>query len=410
MIRRLRLWILLAGLFVLPSWAAAETRILVTFADPGMSSMAVAGPAGPSYRRMSSSYLVSIGVKRAANKLALDFELEVIDEWPILPLKVHCLVYSVADDVAVETLLEQIRSRPEVESAQLLNQFEASTSPKLTSRDPHVQLQHHVAELQLPEAHTLSRGEGVNITIIDTGADFLHPDLKTQISDHADFVEPGHGEFTADAHGTAVAGVIAAAQDNGIGIIGVAPLARLTVLKACWYGDRGQRAICNSFTLAKALSYASVSDADIINLSLAGPPDALLGRLVAVALERGIVVVGATPEGEAAGFPTDVPGVIAAGTGDPPGTGRVLAPGDSILAPVPGGGFDFASGSSLSAAQVSGVAALLLARRSDLRPDDVNRLLTNSPAAGSPWINACRALIDLLDVPGCLPDRSGMPQ
>ena len=205
MIGRKRLLALFAGLVAFPAWAAAETRILVTFSDPGMNDAAVAGPAGPTYRRTSSSYLVSIGVKRAANRLARDFELELVDEWPILPLKVHCLVYSIADDVAVEALLQRINERPEVESAQLLNEFEVSASSTFDSRDPHVRLQHHVVALQLAEAHSLSRGEGVSITIIDTGADINHPELKSQIRDHADFVDPGHGEFSADAHGTAIA-------------------------------------------------------------------------------------------------------------------------------------------------------------------------------------------------------------
>jgi hypothetical protein len=408
MIWRTQLLALFAGLVAFPAWAAAETRILVTFSDPGMNDAAVAGPAGPTYRRTSSSYLVSIGVKRAANRLARDFELELVDEWPILPLKVHCLVYSIADDVAVEALLQRINERPEVESAQLLNEFEVSASSTFDSRDPHVRLQHHVVALQLAEAHSLSRGEGVSITIIDTGADINHPELKSQIRDHADFVDPGHGEFSADAHGTAIAGVIAAAEDNGVGIVGVAPLARLTIFKACWYGDRGSRAICDSFTLAKALSNAAVSDTAIINLSLAGPADPLLARLVTLAIERGIVVVGAAPESGGEGFPAGVPGVLVAGTEDGKGIGRLLAPGDSILAPLPGGGFDFISGSSLSAAQVSGVAALLLAKKSDLRPDEVNRLLVDSPYRDSHWINACRALTKLLNVPECLPARPAM--
>ena len=55
-----------------------DTRILVTFADPGMSNAARAGPARPGYGRRSAAYLVSVGVRRAANRVARDFDLQVI--------------------------------------------------------------------------------------------------------------------------------------------------------------------------------------------------------------------------------------------------------------------------------------------------------------------------------------------
>jgi hypothetical protein len=63
-----------------------RTRILVTFSDPGMSNAARAGPARPGYSRRSSTYLVSVNVNRAAKRLAKDFGLQKVDEWPILPL------------------------------------------------------------------------------------------------------------------------------------------------------------------------------------------------------------------------------------------------------------------------------------------------------------------------------------
>jgi hypothetical protein len=81
------------------------TRILVTFSDPGMSNAARAGPARPGYNRRSSTYLVSVSVNRAAKRLAKDFGLQKIDEWPILPLNVHCLLYAVGNDMPVDQLL-----------------------------------------------------------------------------------------------------------------------------------------------------------------------------------------------------------------------------------------------------------------------------------------------------------------
>ena len=127
----LRIAIVFFGLLTLwvgPAVADDSSRILVTFADPGLSNSARAGPSRPGYNRRSSQYLVSIGVRRAANRLAQDFDLELVDEWPIVPLNVHCLVYEVPEGTGVQQLLEQLRARPEVESAQTLNEFEVSTS------------------------------------------------------------------------------------------------------------------------------------------------------------------------------------------------------------------------------------------------------------------------------------------
>lgn len=400
--RSSRLFLLLA--FVALAAAAGQTdaegpRILVTFADPGLSNAARAGPPRPGYSRRSSTYLVSINVKRAADRVARDFGLEVVDEWPIVPLNVHCLVFAVGEGVAVQALLQRLRERPEVESAQLLNVFEVSGTSDADQADPYSRLQHSVDTLELEQAHAWSMGSGASVTIVDTGADIRHPELKSQIRVHVDFVGSGEAEFDADAHGTAVAGVIGAAADNGVGIIGVAPSASLTVLKACWYTDGRARAVCDSFTLAKALAYAVDSGTEIINLSLGGPSDALLARLIGVALARGMVVVAAAPTGVQTGFPANVSGVIVAGA--TPGGATVVAPGDEILVPTPGGGFDYASGSSLSAAHVSGIVALLLAKQPDLGTGDVSRLLTDSRAGAGGSVNACRALAELLQRSGC---------
>ena len=390
-----------------PGTDSGVTRLLVTFSDPALSAAARPGPARPGYRRRSSSYLVSVGVRRAANRIADDFNLVRLDEWPITTLKVHCLVFGTTQVEGLEDLLQRLRQRPEVESAQLLNEFEVNASPAKADEGQLASLQQHLSELELAQAHLWSRGDGTSVAIIDTGADLEHPELRTRIASHRDFVEAADGDFSADAHGTAVAGVIGADSDDGVGIIGVAPSTRLSVLKACWHRPGSSQATCNSFTLAKALSHAIESDADIINLSLAGPSDALLGRLVRHALDRGIVVVAASPGPACCGFPVEVDGVIIAQPNDQPASHNALlasaikAPGADILVPVPQGGYDFASGSSLSAAHVSGIVALLVARQPDLDAERIQSLLRNSQPAGGESVNACRALAELLGESGC---------
>ena len=373
--------------------AEEQQRILVTFADPGISKAARAGPARPSYSRRSSQYLVSVSVRRAADRVARDFDLEVVDEWPIVPLKVHCLVFAVDEDRSLDALLAELRERPEVESAQPLNTFEVHGS----KADPYANLQHNLDTLGLIEAHALSRGDGASVTIIDTGADFKHPELTKAIRSRHDFA--GQGDFAGEAHGTAIAGIIAASSNNGVGIVGVAPEARLEVLRACWYPEGRDGAVCDSFTLAKALSHALESGSGVINLSLGGPSDPLLARLVTLALGRGMVIVAAAPTQK--GFPADVPGVIVVGSEEDEQESGLSAPAVDILVPVPGGGFDYASGSSLAAAHVTGVIALLIAEKPGLGHDDLTGLLSGSRSEDGGSVNACRALAKMLGRTGC---------
>lgn len=380
--------------------------ILVTFADPGMSNAARAGPVRPGYSRRSSTYLVSVGVRRAANRLAREFGLEVVDEWPIVPLNVHCLVYAVPGDVAVDTLLARLRERPEVESAQPLNRFDVNGTLRAGVGDPYAELQYNLQTLEVPEAHAWTKGAGSSVTIIDTGVDLHHPELESQVRVRHDFVDEKDADFAAESHGTAIAGVVAAASDNGFGITGVAPETKLTVLRACWYDEKVSHAVCDSFTLAKALTHALESKTDVINLSLGGPHDALLSRLVNLALKSGIVIVAAAAR--QSGFPADVPGVIVVGSSPGPNPesagASLIAPGDEILVPVPGGGFDYASGTSLSAAQVSGIIALLVAERPGIGRDAVRTLLAESRTTPQASVNACLALAKLLRRAGCRGD------
>jgi subtilisin family serine protease len=196
--------------------------------------------------------------------------------------------------------------------------------------------------------------------------DRTHPDLKSRIGIARNFVTNDE-HFDSDIHGTAVAGIIAANANDGVGIVGLAPDADLLALKACWQDSLDDiRAQCNSFTLAKALTFAVEQHVDIINMSLGGPNDPLLALLVELALARGIVVVAAedTP-GE---FPADMPGVIAvraasrSDTAAPtanPNASVIEVAARELLSTSPGGHYDYFSGSSMGAARVAGLAALL---------------------------------------------------
>jgi subtilisin family serine protease len=202
--------------------------------------------------------------------------------------------------------------------------------------------------------------------------------------------------------------VIAASADNGVGIIGVAPEAEILAVKACWTTARDRSlASCDSYTLAQGLDFAIEQGARVINLSLTGPRDPLLARLVAAALGRGIPVIAAAG-GSNPGFPASEDGVLAVGTAPtdslPGAPGPALtAPGVDILTTVPREGYDFLSGSSLAAAHVSGVAALLLEREPELQPAALASLLERTAQPSNPHgaqvVDACAALAELLGEP-----------
>jgi subtilisin family serine protease len=190
--------------------------------------------------------------------------------------------------------------------------------------------------------------------------------------------------LVSERHGTGVAGIIAAKADNGVGIAGVAPDARLLGLRACW--QAGTATLCDSFSLAKALYFAIQQKPDVINLSLSGPNDRLLRELVRTALARGSSVVTAfDPKQRDGGFPASVPGVIP--VSDAFSRGRVYtAPGRDVPTTQPGGRWFLVNGSSYAAAHVSGLAALVKQRRRSPR-----LTLVSARTGGGP-IDACATL------------------
>jgi subtilisin family serine protease len=149
--------------------------------------------------------------------------------------------------------------------------------------------------------------------------------------------------------------------DNHVGIVGVAPRARLLALRACWQASADDT-LCTSLGLAIALHTAIDQGAHVINLSLGGPADRLIGQLVTTALARGIDVVAAADRRAArGGFPAEVPGVVAVVDDDagavPPG--MVGAPGTDVPTTLPGARWGVVSGASYAAAHVSGLLAVM---------------------------------------------------
>jgi subtilisin family serine protease len=261
-------------------------------------------------------------------------------------------------------------------------------APRSAARgDPLLPMQPAAREWRLSELHRTATGRGVRVAVIDSQIEQNHPDLVGQVALSENFV--GGRPAGPEAHGTAVAGIIAAIADNGIGIAGVAPGARLLALRACWQGAAAT--LCDSLSLAKALDFAIGHAAQVINLSVSGPPDILLGKLLDAAKARRAVVVAAfDPSLPGGGFPASHPGVVAVAdeSGGRPPAGVQGAPGRDIPATLPGGKWGLVSGSSFAAAEVSGLAALVRERPGE----PAARVLAALPAGGVR--DACATLQD----------------
>jgi hypothetical protein len=387
---------------------ASERLILVMAADSEIGQLDLRGARSGAYRQPRRYPGLPSAIASAMKDVASEHRLKAIDHWPMLSLGVQCFVFEAPDGEDVDALIERLAADPRVESAQRMNRFELQDSGAVPSYDdPYRGLQRSLDQLEVTEAHRWATGRGVRIAVVDTGVEASHPELEGQLAERRDFTG---GAESGDRHGTAIAGVIASQAGNREGIVGVAPGARLLALKACEQRQAAGKGSCTTFDLARAIDYAIGADADVVNLSLGGPRDPLLERLLAQAIGRDMVVIAAAGEGGAS-FPAAMKGVIAVsggGENSNPPAAALTAPGVDVLSLAPPDGYDYYSGDSIAAAQVSGIVALLLERAPQLRAAEIRPLLARTarrpemPGQDTQLqVSACAALAALRTGVGC---------
>jgi subtilisin family serine protease len=224
------------------------------------------------------------------------------------------------------------------------------------------------AEFAWAEGYT---GEGTKVAVIDTGIDYTHPDLIANYKGGKDFVNKDDLPMDDNGHGTHVAGIIAACNNNDIGVVGVAPNASLYAVKVLdatgsgYYSD-----------IIAGIEWC-IGKVDIANMSLGGTYDSpSLHAACDTAAEHILLVAAAGNSGNRAGrgdnvnYPARYDTVIAVAATDSSdnrasfsSTGPPLdiaAPGVSIYSTYKGGGYATMSGTSMAAPHVAGTLALLL--------------------------------------------------
>jgi serine protease len=278
------------------------------------------------------------------------------------------------------------------------------------TNDPLRPQQWGLDQIKAEDAWATSTGSGAVVAVVDTGVDLTHPDLKGNLVPGATFIECnpscGNGDWRGpngvadadDEHGTHVSGIIAAVTNNGVGVAGTAPDAKVMPIKALEAGSGAFEDIANG------IRYGVDHGADVVNLSLGAMPgvqaltltgvESTVTDAIAYANSKGVLVVAAagnesfpvcdTPSFEngalcvTATTRDETPAYYSNGAIKPdmfavaaPGGAGLVSCEDDIVSTVPLGkgsascgqsDYDYYAGTSMATPHVAGVAALLAAQ------------------------------------------------
>lgn len=225
-----------------------------------------------------------------------------------------------------------------------------------------------ISSFDLPKTWDKTKGEGVKIAVIDTGVDLDHPDLKSNILPGINLISPNKPPKDDAQHGTHVSGIICA-ENNDIGMVGVAPAAKIIPIKAL-----DKEGIGTLENIALGIRWAVDNGADLICMSLGSPrPIQQVRKAIQYAASKKVIIfvaagnVGMTKD---VFYPAAYPETIAIGSIDEnfnrskfSNTGKnldFLAPGGHIFSTIPDNWYGMMSGTSMSAPWATGIAALML--------------------------------------------------
>ena len=324
--------------------------------------------------------------KPRAKPLALDDIARSLDipEWTVSEAVPALGVFKMAVPPGQELAqAHALQLRSEVEYAEPNYIAYAQETPD----DTYFHLQWGLTKINVPQAWDLEGHHTVTIAVVDTGVDGLHEDLYPRVTAGYDFVSAktlkAHADSDDNSHGTHVAGIVAAATDNGRGIAGIGRQAVILPVKVLDASGEGTYA-----NVANGIRYAAEHGADIINLSLGGPASSqVLEDAVNYASALGCLLVAASGNygSDSLLYPANYPNVMSVGATDSNDRRYsmsnygplldIVAPGVSIFSTLWGQSYGYKTGTSMACAYASGVAAHVLSICPSKTAEDVRALL-----------------------------------
>jgi hypothetical protein len=285
-----------------------------------------------------------------------------------------------------------------------------------------------VVDIHAPDVWAMGdSGTGTKIGIMDTGVDVAHPDLH--VVGGFDFTTNSalpsaytNTQASCEGHGTHVAG-IAAAKQNGIGVVGVAPGADLYSLKV--FIDYGSGCFAYGSAEIAALQWAVANHLDVVNISIGNTYSLAYANAVAAATAAGVVVVAATGNTGGLGvvYPAAYPGAVGVGALTSSNTRAsystygpeewISAPGSGITSTLPGGGYGNKDGTSMATPHVAGAVALIREQARHLSVDFIRTILC---IGARPVVNGgcgdldIHAIFDWMIANGVIPVAAVIPE
>jgi subtilisin len=228
-----------------------------------------------------------------------------------------------------------------------------------------------ITAFDLPNAWNFTEGEGVKVAVLDTGADLNHPDLKDNLLPGKNFVDTNSPPQDDNGHGSHVSGIICA-LNNDLGIVGVAPKAKVVPVKVLDSNGNGTLQ-----TVAAGIRWAADAGVDFITMSVGSPdPTPSIQNAIVYAASKGIVTfcaAGNAGQTRQIFYPAAYPEVVGIGAIDEnfnranfSCTGPdldFLAPGVKILSTVPVNWYSVLSGTSMANPFAVGIACLMLSHK-----------------------------------------------
>jgi hypothetical protein len=346
---------------------------------------------------------------QAAAALAQRFRLTRLESFDFQLAGTKLFRWRIADRRPVPTVIRALEVDRSVISVSPNYVMKLNGELAVTTGAPPLE-QYALAKLHVLQAHALARGNKVLVAVIDGGVDASHPELTGVIADSFDAI--GSGD-KVHAHGTAVAGAIAAQAR----LRGTAPDALILAARA--FGAGRDKTEGTTFHVIKAIDWAVFRGARIINMSFAGPRDPKIELALKAARAKGLVLIAAAGNAGPRSpplYPAADPNVIAVTATDAndklfDAANRgmhvaVAAPGVELWLPGLEGTYQETSGTSFAAAEVSGTVALLLERKPELGHDEIRRILMSTardlgprgidPQFGAGLVDAYQAVLSIM--------------